>query len=80
MSTGVLRFLVVTALIAALAGEGYYIYHLRGKIEDQEEELQKISIQLQSLRSERENLHEELSSMKKSMEAEKDGNTVQRGP
>lgn len=75
-----LRILVSMALVAALAGEGYYIVHLRGKIEGQEEELQKITRQLQSLRSERDNLHEELSTAKKTMEADKDGNTSERGP
>ncbi len=74
-----LKVLLTGALIAAVLAEGYYIFLLNGKIEEREEELKKISVQIQTLKNERDTLHGELSAIKKSMEARRDGNTSERG-
>lgn len=72
------RYLVVGALLAALCFEGYYIFLLRKTIRKQTEDLRNISVQLQLLKSERETLHEEISSAKKHTGEKDDGNTGQR--
>lgn len=69
--------MLVGVLILAVLAEGYYIFALRDKMEKQEEELRTISQQLQSLKSERTNLHEELSTITKAGEKEH-GNADQR--
>jgi hypothetical protein len=61
----IMRILVMLGLMAAILIEGYYILELRHRTEDQEEELRTFSMQLQSLKNERDSLHEELSLMKK---------------
>jgi len=77
VTRAILRLFVMLGLIAAILLEGYYILELRYRTENQEEELKAISLQLQSLRNERDALHEELSSLKKAGE-KKNGNTSQR--
>lgn len=73
-----IRFLFILLLAAAVFMEGYYIFVLRDKINKQTEELKDISLQLQFLKNERDNLHEELSSVKKSAGESKNGNTTER--
>jgi hypothetical protein len=73
----ILRILVMLCLMAALLLEGYYILELRHRTEDQEEDLRIFSMQLQSLKNERDSLHEELSLIKKGGE-KKNENTSQR--
>lgn len=77
MTRAILRLFVMLGLIAAILWEGYYILELRYRTENQEEELKAISLQLQSLRNERDALHEELSSLIKAGE-KKNGNASQR--
>ncbi len=74
------KIFIVFFLLAALCIEGYYILVLRDTIEKQKDDLKNISIQLQSLKSERINLHEELSSIKKATGDNGDdhGNTARR--
>jgi hypothetical protein len=64
----ILRIFVMLCLMAAILMEGYYILELRHRTEDQEEELRIFSMQLQSLKNERDALHEELSLIKKAGE------------
>ncbi|MBI5640655.1 MAG: hypothetical protein HZA17_09540 [Nitrospirae bacterium] len=73
-----LRLFLLFILIAAVLLEGYYILALQSTIEKQSEELNNISIQLQSLKHERTSLNEELSSLKKSAEEDNHGNTTER--
>ena len=73
----ILRIFVMLFLMAAILLEGYYIFVLRHKTVDQEEELRTYSMQLQSLKNERDALHEELSLIKKTGE-KKGENTSQR--
>jgi len=56
-----LMFLVISLIIA----EGYYIVHLRDRISRQTEELRNISMRLQDLKNEKEDLNRELSAIKK---------------
>ena len=72
------RYLVIAALIAVVCLEGYYIFVLRGTIRRQTEDLRNISVQLQLLKSERESLNEEISSVRNRSEEEGHGDTVQR--
>jgi hypothetical protein len=74
----VLRLIIVLALLAALLFEGYYIFVLRETIDSRNEELKNISVRLQSLKSERDELQEELSSIKKTTGENRDGNTPER--
>ena len=74
----VVRYLVVAGLLAALCLEGYYIVKLRATIKKQTEDLRSISVQIQLLKSERELLHEEISSARKQAGENNDGNTTQR--
>lgn len=60
------RWLMVLALLAAITVEAYYIVALRGTIVRQAEELRQISGELQSLRTERAALQEELTSTRRS--------------
>ncbi len=76
MTRTVLRLLLMFGLVVAVLLEGYYIFELRYRMGNREEELKTISMQLQSLRNERDALQEELSSMKKSGE-NKDGTTAE---
>jgi hypothetical protein len=73
-----MKYLIVLALIAAVALEGYYIMKLRGEISRQTEEMRNISVQLQFLKSERKSLDEEISSLKEPTGEKGDGNTAER--
>ncbi len=70
-----LKVFFIVALIAAVVGEGYYIFIMMEKVHNQEEELRNISIRLQTLKSERANLADELSTIKRYAGEKKDGNT-----
>ncbi len=73
-----LKIVLIVLLVVAVALEGSYIVTLRARIERQTEELENISVQLQTLKNERLNLSEELSSLKKSGGENKDENTLRR--
>lgn len=73
-----LKLAVILVLLVAVCLEGYYIFVLRDKMETQAEEIKNISIQLQLLKQEKENLSEELSSAKKSAGENTNGNTTER--
>jgi hypothetical protein len=70
--------LFIFILVGVVLIEGYYIFMLRDKIVEQEEETKNISIQLQLLKNERDNLNDELSSTKKIAGESTDGNTTKR--
>ena len=59
-----LRLFLIVLLLAAVIVEGYYIHFLQERIEKQNDELQNISVRLQFLKSEGEDLKSELSSAK----------------
>lgn len=61
---GVKLFLIFL-LVASVLVEGYYIYQLQKKIDKRNDELKNISIQLQFLKNEREDLKATLSSTQK---------------
>lgn len=77
MTRAIFRLLFLFGLMAVVLLEGYYIFELRYRTENQEEELKAISMQLQSSRNERDALHEELLAIKKAVE-KNNGNTSQR--
>ncbi|NJD56756.1 MAG: hypothetical protein FIA94_10180 [Nitrospirae bacterium] len=72
------RYLAIVALLAVVCLEGYYIMVLRGTIQRQTEDLRNISVQLQLLKSERDSLNEEISSVRNRAEGEGHGDTVKR--
>jgi hypothetical protein len=76
----VLGLFLIFFLVTAVCMEAYAIFVLRDTIEKQADELKNISIQLQSMKTERVNLHEELSSIKKSTSnnGDDDGKTQHR--
>lgn len=76
----VLGLFLIFFLVTAVCIETYAIFVLRDTIEKQADELKNISIQLQSMKTERVNLHEELSSIKKSTNnnGDDDGKTQHR--
>lgn len=74
----VLPALLVFILIVAVGIEGYYIYVLRDRIEQQSEELNHTSMQIQALRHERISLEDELQLIKKTAGERDNGNTAQR--
>lgn len=69
-----LRVLVLGLLLGVVACETYYIVSLRKRVSARSDELKSLSMQLQSLRNERAELHEELSSIKYSNGEDTDGN------
>jgi peptidoglycan hydrolase CwlO-like protein len=69
-----LMFLLVVSIIV----EGFYIYLLKDKIEKQDDELKDISVQLQFLKNEREDLKASLSSANKTTGDPGNGNTTER--
>jgi hypothetical protein len=71
----VFTYLFLFLLIAALITEGYVAFVLREKLEIQAEELNRISMHLQTLKNERDNLKEEFSSYNKDMGENHDGNS-----
>ena len=72
------RYLAVAALLAVVCLEGYYIMVLRDTIQRQTEDLRNISVQLQLLKSERDSLNEEISSVRSRAEEDGNGDTVKR--
>ena len=74
-----LRLFLIVLLIGAVIAEGYYIYHLQNKIEERNDELKNISVQLQFLKSEGEDLKSKLSTAEKTAPGDAgDGNTAER--
>ncbi len=71
------RAVLIALLIAAVLLEGYYIMVLRDRIRTNTEELKNISIQLQSLKLEREKLHEDFSAARKSVGDKQDEHTAE---
>lgn len=57
-----IKFLLVFLLIVSVILEGYYIYALHDKIEKRNDELKNISVQLQFLKNERDELKATLNS------------------
>jgi len=74
---GVKRFLIFLLIVSILV-EGYYIYVLKDKIEKRDDELKDISVQLQFLKNEREELKASLSSANKTTGDPGNGNTTER--
>lgn len=74
----VLRFLALGFLLGLVVFETYYIFLLRERFSARSEELKSMSMQLQSLKNERGELHEELSSIKYSAREDADGNPSDR--
>ncbi len=74
---GIKPFLIFL-LVVLIIVEGYYIYLLKGKIEKRDDELKDISVQLQFLKNEREDLKTSLSSANKTTGDPGDGNTTER--
>ncbi len=70
--------LLVLVLLAVVAAEEYFIFALRDRIARQNDQLKSISVELQTLRNERNALNEELSSMKKLAGDKNNGNTPER--
>jgi hypothetical protein len=58
-----LRLLLVVVLLGAIVLEGYYVAVLRKTVERQDEELRNISRELQTLKIERAELKDKLSSV-----------------
>jgi len=74
-----LRLFLIVLLIVAVIAEGYYIYLLQNKIEERSDELKNISVQLQFLKSEGEDLKSKLSTAEKTAAGDAgDGNTAER--
>jgi len=76
-SSRVKHFLMVL-LVVSIIVEGFYIYLLKDKIEKQDDELKDISVQLQFLKNEREDLKASLSSANKTTGDPGNGNTTER--
>lgn len=73
----VLRYVLIGLLVVAVVVEGYYIYLLHDTIEKRNDELSNISVQLQFLKNEREDLRATLSEMQE-REKKIDGHTTER--
>jgi len=73
----VFKLFLIFLLVLSVIAEGYYIYLLKDTIEKRNDELKNISIQLQFLKNEREDLKETLSSTQKTGDAG-DGHTSER--
>jgi hypothetical protein len=78
LSRPLIRFLLILLLLAIVAVEEYSIFALRDRIAGQSEQLKNISVELQTLKNERNALGEELSRMKKIAGDNNDGNTPER--
>lgn len=70
----ILRSLFLVFLLAALVLETYYIFLLRARVSARSDELRSISMQLETLKSERSELHQELSSIKYAAREDADEN------
>ena len=73
-----LRLFLIVLLVAAVIVEGYYIHLLQNRIEERNDELQNISVRLQFLKSEGEDLKSELSSAKETTGDPNSGHTSER--
>jgi hypothetical protein len=71
------QFLILL-LVVSIIVEGYYIYLLKDKIEKRDDELKDISVQLQFLKNEREDLKASLFSANKKTGDPGNGNTAER--
>jgi hypothetical protein len=76
-SRRVQQFLILL-LVVLMIVEGYYIYLLKDKIEKRDDELKDISVQLQFLKNERDDLKASLSSANKATGDSGNGNTTER--
>ena len=74
----VLRTLLIVCLVAVLVTEAFYLVKLRETIDRQSEDLRDISLQLQAMKTDRANLHQELSSMQKNAGEKNNGNAADR--
>lgn len=72
------KIVVVIFLIAVILVEGYYISLLRNTMGKQSEEARNISLELQTLRNERDRLQEELSRLNDADGENDDGHTADR--
>ena len=72
------KLLLVFLLVVAVIIEGYYIYLLQDKTEKQNDELNSISVQLQLLKNEREDLKASISSAHKTTGDADNGTTAER--
>ena len=77
-SRTVARMVAILLLVAALAVEGYYVASLQRTVERQKEEIKNISLQLQTLKSERMELRDTLSVMDQTRGGSQNGNTAVR--
>ena len=73
-----LRTIFIILFVVIVLIEGYYIVVLRSKIDKKTEETKNISIELQFLKNEKDNLYEELNSAKKIAGEDRNGNTPER--
>jgi hypothetical protein len=69
-----LRLFALGFLLSLVVCETYYTFLLRERFSVRSDELKSISMQLQSLKNERAELHEELSSIKYAAGEDADGN------
>lgn len=72
------KVVVVIFLIAVILVEGYYISLLRNTMSKQFEEARNISLELQTLRNERDRLQEELSRLNEADGENDEGHTADR--
>lgn len=72
-----MKLFLIILLVVSVIVEGYYIYLLQDKIEKRNDELKNISVQLQFLKQEREDLKATLSSAQQKGDAG-NGNTPER--
>jgi hypothetical protein len=72
------KLFLIFLLVAAVIIEGYYIYLLQDITEKQKDELISISVQLQLLKNEREELKTSISSAHKATGDTGNGNTAER--
>jgi hypothetical protein len=68
------RFFALGFLLSLVVCETYYTFLLRERFSIRSDELKSISLQLQSLKNERAELHDELSSIKYRAGEDADGN------
>ncbi len=73
-----LKLFLLFLLVAGIAAEAYYVVILRGEVARQDEDLRKMSVQLQTLKNRRNSLGEELSSIKKINGDKNNGNAPDR--
>ena len=71
------KLFLIFLLVLSVIVEGYYIYLLQDKIEKRNDELKNISVQLQLLKNEREDLKATLSSTQNTGDTDH-GNTSER--